>query len=86
MITLDPVRQPLPAMRTWIVRGTKTLPDGGEAVYTGTSWGRDAIEARARHERLMDIDKRTREALSVQGDGLDITGYTLTFHPAPAGF
>lgn len=85
-LTLDPVHQPVPRLRTWIVFGTKTLPDGRVSTYTGTAWGRNELDARSQHDRLMDIDRRNREALRIQGDALDLTGYTLTFYPAPEGF
>lgn len=81
MITLDPIAQPLPAMRTWMVRGTKILPDGGQALYTGTTWGRTEEEAQSRHDRLLEIDRRNREAMRSQGPGLDLAGYTFEFIP-----
>jgi hypothetical protein len=80
MMTLDPIKQPLPPVRAWIVRGTKHV-EGGVARFTGSAWGRTEEDARRSHERLLAADRRVRAAGGVEGTDLDLTGYTLEFEP-----
>lgn len=81
MITLDPIAQPLPRVRTWIVRGAKTLPGGALATYHGTAWGRNKEEAKRSHERLLEVDRRIRAAHGSDASDLEVKGYTWDFTP-----
>lgn len=83
MITLNPTADPMPPMRTWLVRGQKTHPDGTTSIYTGTAWGRTRDEAVACHHRLIEADKRIRTAARVHGQHPDLEGFHLAFTIAP---
>lgn len=85
MITLDPVTAPLPLVRTWLVRGTKAFPDGTQCTYTGTSWGRTEAQARERHARLAEADRRVAQAVGRDRGGPDLDGWVLTFTALPEG-